>query len=220
MVISEPIDRFTRSRFLLQKEGFERLQNASVIILGVVGVGGFALDCLYRTGVGRLTIVDDDVFEITNQNRQIGSEMLDEPKVFALQRLYKDIIGIQKRVDWEFLTNLHIDDYDVVLDCIDDIPGKVAIAHWAQNKLFSSMGSAKRLNPAFIKVDWIWKTHGDRFARKFREQLTKTGFRGNFKVVFSTEPPHCKKLGSCGAVTGAFGLQLASEAIRRILKKP
>ena len=54
MVISEPIDRFTRSRFLLQKEGFERLQNASVIILGVGGVGGFALDCLYRTGVGRL----------------------------------------------------------------------------------------------------------------------------------------------------------------------
>ncbi len=55
MVISEPIDRFTRSRFLFQKEGFEQLQNASVIIMGTGGVGGFALDCLYRTGVGNLT---------------------------------------------------------------------------------------------------------------------------------------------------------------------
>lgn len=213
------IDRFTRSRLIFQAEGFERLQNSSVLIMGMGGVGGFALDCLYRSGLGKITIVDKDCFEITNQNRQIGSDALGMPKVQVLAEIYKGVYPIQEEVDWEFLDNLNVDDYDIILDCIDDIPAKVAIAHWAGNKLFSSMGSAKRLNPALIRVDWIWRTYGDRFARKFRDALKKTRFSGNFKVVFSSEHPHCQKLGSCEAVTGSFGLQLASETIRKILKK-
>ncbi len=215
----ETVDRFSRVRILLQKEGVQKLHYSSVLIMGVGGVGGFALDCLYRTGIGNITIIDKDVFEITNQNRQLGSNALGEPKVFALEALYPGIKPLYRSVDETLLNTLNINDYDVILDCVDSIDAKVAIAHWGHTKLLSSMGSAKRLNPLNIQTASIWKTYNDHFARKFRNALKKTKFRGNFKVVFSTEEPQCKGLGSFEAVTGSFGLQLASETIRKILHK-
>ncbi|RAX59236.1 tRNA cyclic N6-threonylcarbamoyladenosine(37) synthase TcdA [Helicobacter monodelphidis] len=213
-------DRFSRTRILMGDEGFLRLQKSSVLILGVGGVGSFALDCLYRSGIGRITIVDCDYYDVTNQNRQIGSEAVGESKVEVLSHIYKGVIPIHQSVDKEFLGSLCLDDYSIILDCIDDIDAKVEVANWGYRRLFSSMGSAKRLNPLAIRVDSVWKCYGDRFARKFREKLKKTGFKGDFKVVFSSELPHCKNLGSFEGVTGSFGFQLASETIRRILKKP
>lgn len=213
------VDRFSRVRSLVGEEGFEALQRARVIIFGVGGVGGAALDSLYRTGVGRITIVDFDTFDVTNQNRQIGSEALGDSKVKALARLYEGVEVIEAKVDRAFLEGIDWDSYEVVIDAIDDIPAKVALAQLSAPKLLSSMGSAKKLNPLHIKVDSIWKSYGDKFARKFRESLKKEGFAGDFTVVFSPEAPLCKSLGSFSAVTGSFGLQLASEAVRRILNK-
>ena len=215
-------DRFTRSRYLFG-EDFELFGTKSVVIFGIGGVGGFALDCLYRVGIGKITIVDKDVFDITNQNRQIGSEHVGESKVAVLARLYKGVEPQEKLVDSEFIVGFDFGAYDYVIDAIDDIPAKVmlakACASMPYGTYISSTGSAKKLNPLHIKVDNIWKSYGDKFGRKFRDELKKSGFRGQFKAIFSPEEPKCKALGSFSAVTASFGLQIGSEVVRDILER-
>lgn len=216
------IDRYTRSRIIFGSH-FQKMQNTKVLIFGVGGVGGYAIDALYRSGIQHLTIVDKDVFDITNQNRQIGSEAIGEIKVHALSKLYQGITPIHAQVNEEFLQTLDFEGFDYVVDAIDDINAKILLAQKAQGRRFgtyiSSTGSAKKLNPLMIKVSSIWKSYGDKFARKFRENLKKQRFRGNFKVIFSDEVPHCKALGSCNVVTGSFGLQIASEILRDIQQR-
>ncbi|ANV97380.1 tRNA cyclic N6-threonylcarbamoyladenosine(37) synthase TcdA [Helicobacter enhydrae] len=213
------IDRYTRSRIIFG-EHFETMQKTKVLIFGVGGVGGYAIDALYRSGVTQLTIVDKDRFDVTNQNRQIGSESVGEIKVEVLAKLYPGITPIHMQVDAESLQTLDFDSYDYIVDAIDDIPAKILLAQKAQGRRFgtyiSSTGSAKKLNPLLIQVSSIWKSHGDKFARKLRDNLKKQRFRGNFKVIFSDEIPNCKPLGSCNVVTGSFGLQIASEILRDI----
>lgn len=215
-------DRFTRTRFLFG-EDFELFRDKRVIIFGIGGVGGFALDCLYRTGIGHISIVDKDSFDITNQNRQIGSHKVGEDKVSVLAEIYPGIIPIKKLVDMDFLSSFDANEYDYVIDAIDDIPAKVLLAkkcsQMPYGKYISSTGSAKKLNPLEIKVDSVWKSYGDKFARKFRDLLKKENFSGDFKVIFSPENPRCKPLGSFSAVTGSFGLQIGSEVIRDILNR-
>ncbi|WP_281950467.1 ThiF family adenylyltransferase [Nitrosophilus kaiyonis] len=207
--------RFERCRTLFGKD-FERLQNAKILILGVGGVGSFCLDCLYRSGVLNITIVDYDVYEITNQNRQIGSEHIGEKKVEVLKKLYPNIKAIEVKIDQNWVENFDFEPFDIVIDAIDDINAKVAIAKKCSNKLISSMGSAKKCDPTLIKSASIWKTYGDAFAKKFRYELKKAGFKGDFLAVFSPEEAKCKDLGSFVGVTGSFGLVLCSEAIKFI----
>ncbi|PAF54460.1 tRNA cyclic N6-threonylcarbamoyladenosine(37) synthase TcdA [Helicobacter sp. 13S00482-2] len=215
-------DRFTRTRFLFG-EDFELFRDKRVIIFGIGGVGGFALDCLYRTGIGSISIVDKDTFDITNQNRQIGSHKLGEDKVQALAEIYPGIAPIKRSVDMNFLDDFDVREYDYIIDAIDDIPAKVALAKKCSTMPYgtyiSSTGSAKKLNPLEIRVDSVWKSYGDKFARKFRDLLKKENFSGDFKVIFSPENPKCKSLGSFSAVTGSFGLQIGSEVIRDILNR-
>ncbi|MDO7253213.1 ThiF family adenylyltransferase [Helicobacter cappadocius] len=215
-------DRFTRTRFLFG-EDFELFTDKRVIIFGIGGVGGFALDCLYRTGIGHISIVDKDSFDITNQNRQIGSHKVGEDKVEVLAEIYPGITPIKKLVDMDFLDDFDVREYDYVIDAIDDIPAKVLLAKKCSKMPYgtyiSSTGSAKKLNPLEIKVDSVWKSYGDKFARKFRDLLKKENFSGDFKVIFSPENPRCKPLGSFSAVTGSFGLQIGSEVIRDILSR-
>ena len=89
--MAELIDRYTRTRILFGN-AFEHIQNKKVIVFGVGGVGGFVVDCLYRSGLKNITIVDKDCFDVTNQNRQIGSEHLNMPKVEVLTQIYEGII--------------------------------------------------------------------------------------------------------------------------------
>lgn len=215
-------DRFVRTKFLFG-EDFELFRDKKIIIFGLGGVGGFALDCLYRTGIGHITIVDKDIFDITNQNRQIGSDRVGESKVEVLSEMYMGVEPVKKLVNADFLKDFDCTLYDYAIDAIDDIPAKVALAKICAKMPYgtyvSSTGSAKKLNPLEIKVDSVWKSYGDKFARKFRELLKKEGFCGDFKVIFSPENPRCKPLGSFSAVTGSFGLQIGSEIIRDILNR-
>ena len=80
-----------------------------------------------------------------------------------------------------------------------------------------ALGSAKRYDTNKIEVTSIWKTHGDALAKKIRDELKKAKFNKNFTVVFSPEEDKCKEKGSCVAVTGAVGLTVCSEVIKRIL---
>ncbi|MRI57953.1 MAG: tRNA cyclic N6-threonylcarbamoyladenosine(37) synthase TcdA [Epsilonproteobacteria bacterium] len=207
--------RYERCRTLFGDD-FEKIQKAKVLILGVGGVGSFALDCLYRSGVQDITIVDFDTYDVTNQNRQIGSEAVGEVKVEVLARLYPGIKAINAKIDKAWIKRLDCEAYDVVLDCIDDRYAKVELLLKCHDRVISSMGSAKKCDPTKIEVASIWKTHGDPFARKIRYELKKRGFKGDFLVVFSPEEPRCKDKGSFVGVTGAFGLVLCSQAIKKI----
>lgn len=213
------VDRFTRCRYLFG-EDFEKLVNAKILLLGVGGIGSFCLDGLYRSGLQNITIVDFDTYDVTNQNRQIGSEAVGEIKVKRLKALYPNVTSYNEKVTKEWLNNHDISQYDLVIDAIDDIKAKVELALHvnSQTTLISSMGGAKKYDPTQIQISSIWKTKGDPLAKKFRYELKKAGFKGSFEVVFSDESSKCTELGSFVGVTGSFGLALCSLAIQTLLK--
>jgi len=209
--------RYERCRMLFG-EDFEKLQNAKILILGVGGVGSYALDCLYRSGVSDITILDFDVYDETNQNRQIGSDAVGMVKVERLAQLYPGIKTIHQRMDMAWVKEFDFDPYDIVIDAADTTKVKIEVAKKVYRKLIMALGSAKRYDTSKIEVASIWKTHGDALARKIRNELKRAKFDRNFTVVFSPEEDKCKEKGSCVAVTGAVGLTVCSEAIKRILK--
>ncbi|MEO1923148.1 MAG: tRNA threonylcarbamoyladenosine dehydratase, partial [Nautiliaceae bacterium] len=105
-------------------------------------------------------------------------------------------------------------DYDIVIDAIDDLNAKIALIKKSYPKIISSMGAAKRVDPTKIRIESIWKTQNDPFAKKVRDRLKKENFKKNFKVVFSTEKPIECDMGSFVGVTGAFGFALCSEVLK------
>jgi len=210
------VARYERLRMLLDDE-FTKLENANIILLGVGGVGSFCLDCLYRSGVKNITIVDFDTYDETNQNRQMWSELHEgEVKVNALKEHYPELRVIEKRIDEEWVWAFDFEPYDLVLDAIDDRNAKLALAQKCYKKLISSFGSAKRMDPTQIKVDDVWKSYGDKFGSKIRYELKKRGFKKKYKVIFSSEEAMVKAKGSFMGVTAAFGLTMCSEAIKKL----
>ncbi len=208
--------KYNRIKLLLKDE-FVKLEDAKIILLGVGGVGSYCLDCLYRSGVKNITIVDFDTYDETNQNRQMWSELHEgELKVEALQTHYPEIKIINKRIDEQWVWDFNFDEYDLVLDAIDDTKAKLALAQKCYKKLLSSFGSAKRLDPTQIKVDDIWKSYGDKFGSKIRYELRKRGFKKKYKVIFSSEEAVVKEKGSFMGVTAAFGLTMCAETIKKI----
>ena len=210
--------RFERCRMLFGKENFIKLQKAKILILGVGGVGSYVLDCLYRSGVTDITIIDYDTYDETNQNRQIGSEAIGELKTEVLKKLYPTITAINQKMDMAWVREFNFEPYDLIIDSADTTRVKIELAKKVYKKLIMSTGSAKRFDSSKIEVASIWKTSGDALARKIRNELKKVKFDRNFTVVFSPEEDRCKDKGSCVAVTGAFGLTICSEAIKKILK--
>ncbi len=207
--------RYSRIRDLLG-EDFKKLQDARVLLLGVGGVGGVCLECLIRSGVSDIAIVDFDRFEESNQNRQLGSENVGMLKVEYFRSIYPSITALNEKITQSWCKEFDFKGFDLIIDAIDDMDTKVALAHRISDRLISSMGGAKRVDPTYIKIDSIWRTKGDALAKKFRYELKKSGFEGDFMVVYSDEEPKCKTLGSFMGVTGAFGLALCSLGIRRI----
>lgn len=211
------LERFKRCKELFGKEDFAKIQKAKIIILGVGGVGSYALDCLYRSGISDITIVDYDHYDITNQNRQIGSEALGELKTTRLKELYPNIRTITQKIDIAWVESFDFSSHDLIIDACDTTKVKIELAKKEYKKLIMSVGSAKRFDASKIEVASIWKTHGDALASKIRTELKKAKFDRNFTVVFSSEAARCKEKGSFVGVTGSFGLMICSEVIKKIL---
>ncbi|OHD88706.1 MAG: tRNA cyclic N6-threonylcarbamoyladenosine(37) synthase TcdA, partial [Sulfuricurvum sp. RIFCSPHIGHO2_12_FULL_44_8] len=153
--------RHTRTKLVFGEETHAKLQNANILLLGVGGVGSFCLDCLYRSGVRHITIVDFDRYDVTNQNRQMHSENHEgELKVEALKTHYPEVIAISDKITPEWVEAFDFSSFDLILDAIDDMRAKLALIQKCYPKLISSVGSAKRLDPTKIEVRSIWKTEG------------------------------------------------------------
>jgi len=213
------MSKYDRIKLLLH-DNFEKLEDAKVILLGVGGVGSFCLDCLVRSGLHDITIVDFDTYDASNQNRQMWSELHEgEFKVQALQKHYPNLKVINTRIDEDWVHDFDFDEYDLVLDAIDDRNAKLALAQKCYKKLISSFGSAKRLDPTKVQVGDIWKTYGDKFGSKIRYELKKRGFKKKYTVVFSSEEALIKDKGSFMGVTATFGLTMCAQAIKRLTKE-
>jgi len=204
---------------MLFGEDYPKLQKAKILLLGVGGVGSFALDCLYRTGITDITIVDFDTYDQSNQNRQMWSEFhTDEIKVDALKTHYPRIHTIETKVDKAWIETFDFEPYDLILDAIDDIHAKLALAQKCYKKLISATGSAKKMDPTQVRVASIWKSQGDPFASKIRRELKRRKFDRNYRCIYSAETAMTKEKGSFMAVTAAFGLAMCSESVKKILK--
>lgn len=210
--------RYERCKILFGEDNFSKLKKAKILILGVGGVGGHTLDCLYRSGITNITILDYDYYDETNKNRQIGSEAIGENKIEVLQNLYKGINIIEQKMDLVWLDKFDFTPYDIIVDSADTTKVKIELAKREYKKLIMSLGSAKRYDSSKVEVASIWKSHGDALGKKIRYELKKAKFNRNFTVVFSPEEDKCKDKGSCIAVTGVFGLTICSEVIKRIIK--
>lgn len=212
--------KYDRTKKLFGEDLFEKLKDVKLILLGVGGVGSFALDALYNTGITNITIVDFDTYEESNMNRQMGSHgNIGRIKVEALKEKYPDVTPIHVKITPEWIDNFDFSSYDYILDAIDDIKPKVHLIKKHFTKIISTSGGAKRIDPSKIEYISIWDTYNDPFIKKIRTELKAQGFKKKFKVIFSSELPICLEKGSFEGVTGSFGLMMASVTMQKLMHK-
>ena len=212
--------KYDRSKKLFGADVFEKFKDVKLILLGVGGVGSFALDALYNTGIKNITIVDFDTYEESNLNRQMGSfGNIGRIKVEALKEKYPEVTPIHIKITPEWIDNFDFSSYDYILDAIDDVKPKVHLIKKHFTKIISTSGGAKRIDPSKIEYISIWDTYNDPFIKKIRTELKAQGFKKKFKVIFSSELPMCLEKGSFEGVTGSFGLMMASVTIQKLVNK-
>ena len=231
-----------RTELLISPEGLEILSRSHVLVLGLGGVGGFAAEMLCRAGVGKLTLVDADVFSLSNLNRQIGA--LHSTVGKSKTEVFKErLLDINPQLELEILHDFLIDEkidqlfdrhqYDYVADAIDSLAPKVHVIKTSlQHRipLISSMGAGGRLDPMQIHVDDIAKSHNDGLARMLRKRLHKLGIRNGFAVVYSTEKAKSESLihvegernkkttlGTISYMPMMFGAHMAAYIIQQLL---
>ena len=214
-----------------------KLREKRVIIFGVGGVGSYCAEALIRTGLTHLTIVDDDVVQASNVNRQLEAtrETIGHPKVEVLrERLLEinpdaEIIAIQERyvAEDEKISNLksQIANSNYIIDAIDDVVAKTDLILRASRvrgvKVYSSMGAALRFDPTQVRVTELFDVKGDALAKAVRTRMKKLDLHPNKKIrcVYSLEQAQrCESRGSLMQVTAVFGCTLASLVINDIKK--
>lgn len=230
-----------RAELLFKAEGLDKLRNANILVVGLGGVGSFAAEFLARAGVGKMTIVDGDIVDITNINRQLPAlhSTVGEPKVTIVGDRLMDInpelqlTRIREFLSPERAFEIVSDEYDYVLDCIDSVTPKLNLIIAAKRKkvkIISSMGAGGKMEAAKVKVSDISKTINCKLARTIRKRLKKVKIN-KVKVVFSseiqdeaslkmTDGSNFKKsfYGTNSYMPGLFGLYAAETVIRHLLK--
>ena len=212
--------KYDRTIKLFGQETFDKFKDVKLILFGVGGIGSFALDALYNTGITNITIVDFDTYEDSNMNRQLGSHgNIGRIKVEVLKEKYPEVTPIHVKDTPEWIDNFDFSSYDYILDAIDDIKPKVHLIKKHFTKVISTSGGAKRIDATKLEYISIWDTYNDQFIKKVRTELKNQGFKKKFKVVFSSEVPLCVEKGSFEGVTASFGLMMASVTVQKLLKK-
>lgn len=230
-------DALARVRLLYGDEGLERLKGTHVAVFGLGGVGSWTAECLARSGMGRLTLVDDDTVAPSNINRQIEAEpsTIGLPKALVLaERLRKIAPWCETQPRSERFTAaatsaFPLDDCQYVIDAIDSVADKAALVLHALSQpgvtLFSSMGAAMRLRGDMVRECEFWHVEGDGLARALRQRFRRSGQLPPrpFSCVYSSEPPMpClagEGKGSLCHVTAVFGMRLAGLVMRDIYER-
>lgn len=223
------MDRLNRTRLLLGNDAVKKLADATVMIVGCGAVGSFSAEALARTGVGHMILVDFDVIEESNINRQLFAlgSTIGMAKVDAAAARIRDI---NPKADVTTL-NLFWDNGtdipqrpDFVIDAIDSVDSKIALYKWCNRfgiPFISSMGAARRCDMSNIKIAPISKTSVCPLAARIRK-IVRTENIPEFDVAYSTVPPMAgtmpgRTFGSLVTVTGTFGLMMANYIINKII---
>ncbi|MBL7869390.1 MAG: tRNA threonylcarbamoyladenosine dehydratase [Flavobacterium lindanitolerans] len=232
-----------RAELLFKKEGLEKLKNSNVLIVGVGGVGSFAAEFIARAGVGKMTIVDGDVVDITNINRQLPAlhSTIGKPKIDVVGDRLMDInpelqlTRIKEFLSPERAFEIVTDEFDYVMDCIDSITPKLNLIIASKRKkikIVSSMGAGGKMEAGKVKVTDISKTKNCYLAKAVKRRLKEAGIDKGVKAVYSyeiqdpnslrmTDGSNFKKsfYGTNSYMPGLFGLHAAETVIRYLLKK-
>ena len=221
---------FERLITLIGEDNVNKLKKANVLIVGLGGVGGYALEALVRSGIYNLTIVDGDIVELSNLNRQIISkrDVIGKPKALVAQARTLEINpDVNLKVINQFIREdnfslLNIDSFDYVIDACDDLNLKMLLIENADKyKLISSMGTANKMDMTRFKITTIDKTSYDPLAKIIRKKIKEEKIRTKFKVVSSDEKvmKNGTKLGTIAYMPGVSGLLCASYVINDIINK-
>ena len=234
---------FDRTRILLGEEAMEKLKRAHVAVFGIGGVGGHAAEALCRSGVGTLTLVDNDIVSVSNINRQlfatqstVGRKKIDVAKERLLDinpectiHTFDTFLLPGKEEEFPF------ESYSYMVDAIDTVSGKLLLAEISSNlgiPLISSMGAGNKLDPTRFRVSDIFSTSTDPLSRVMRRELKKRGIK-KLKVVWSDEKPLEVKErlevpssssrraipGSTAFVPSVAGLTIAAEVVKDIVRE-
>ena len=193
------LNQFSRTQLVFGKDAMDILANSRVAVFGIGGVGGYTVEALARSGVGKLDLIDDDRVCLTNINRQIiatrktiGKYKVDvaEERVHEINpdcevRTYKTFYMPDTKDEFDFT------EYDYIVDAIDTVKGKLELvmnAKAANTPIISSMGAGNKVNAAMFEVADIYKTSVCPLARVMRYECRKRGIK-KLKVVYSKEKP-------------------------------
>jgi tRNA A37 threonylcarbamoyladenosine dehydratase len=188
-----------RTELLIGKEKLEKLKNSHVLIVGLGGVGAYAAEQICRAGVGKMTIVDGDVVEDSNRNRQLPALISNtgKPKAEILAARFKDINpALELTVINDYIAGDKTDEllnsqkFDYVVDAIDTLSPKVFLIFRAVKlglPVISSMGAGGKIDPQKVQVADISKSYNCNLARTIRKRLSRLGIKKGVNVVFSSE---------------------------------
>lgn len=230
------LDWLNREELLIGKTNTEKLLNSTVAIFGCGGVGSYAVEGLARAGIGNFILVDKDIVDITNINRQLIADIttIGQDKVEIEKRRILNINPNAKVEVHKVLCNkqnvneLVKDSYDYIVDAIDSVDSKLSLIKTAHDKninIISAMGMGNKLNPTMIEVADISKTEVCPLARIIRKKLKEEGIY-HTKVVYSKEKPtredvneaNKKTTASISFVPSVCGLVMASEIVKDIIE--
>lgn len=233
---------FLRTELLIGQDGIQKLQNSSVIIFGIGGVGGYTVEALVRSGLGNITLVDNDTIAETNINRQIiaTTKNIGQFKVDVMKERILDInpdTCVETRKTFflpENSSEFDFSKYDYIIDAIDTVKAKIELVMKANEyniPIISAMGAGNKLDPSKFEVSDIFKTSVCPLAKVMRTELRKRKIK-HLKVVYSKETPikpQCvgndemngkKQIpGSFAPAPAVMGLIIAGEVIRDFISK-
>lgn len=218
-----------RTEMLIGKENLDKLANSTVAVFGCGGVGSYVAEGLVRAGIGNIVLIDNDVVDITNINRQLIADTttINMPKVeVEKERLLKINPNLNIQIYKEFYnstnSNLLNNNYTYIVDAIDTVSSKISLIEEAFNrniKIISSMGTGNKLDPTKFEVTDIYKTSVCPLAKVMRKELKKRNIP-HLKVVYSKEEPiatNTRTPASISFVPSVAGLIIAGEVIKDII---
>lgn len=223
---------FERTELLIGKENLEKIKNSKVAVIGLGGVGGYAVSSLIRSGIENIIIVDYDKIDITNLNRQlittqknIGNLKTEEMEKYILSINNKcNITKLNIKLDLSNIDILFGHKFDYLIDCCDTIIVKQELIKRCLNNnitIISSMGTGNKLNPQDLEIIDIRKTSYDPIAKRIRKYLRDNHINKKVMVVSSKEKraSFSGDIPSMTFVPATSGILCASYIIKEIIKR-
>lgn len=226
------MEQFERLKLLVGDISFKKISNVTVLVIGLGGVGSYAVESLVRSGIKKIILVDFDKIDITNLNRQIMTSY-NNVGVFKTEALrerikqinsYIEVKCINEFIDSKNIDNLFAEKIDYVIDACDTIETKKSIIRKCLKeniKFISSMGMGNRIEPSKICITDIRKTSYDPIAKILRKMVKEEKINKKIPVVWSNEQPikTNNKIGSNSFVPACGGLFCSSFIINDIVKE-